>query len=309
MGLFDFFRKPGSKDVDPMLQAVRGLGRDSSVDDFLEVARSLRAEGDPVAASHALRQGIATHGDAHEIAFLRAECLLESGRKDEAIRQYQDISDGWEDDLGVQRRCGRGLIACEAWEDAEMQFHMASERFPDDAELYLIQGEAFERSGDPALAIGLYTQAWELARLDGGIRRLAAERVQRLGGETPGGAEPGRAASDSGSPDEARQADGKTLPWRLVCPRCRHVYRIGEDAVVVTTEALHDAAEFSVQLGGGGGRQPDLVGERVVGAQERAEVQATVGRIRRDLEQGRRRQWWCGRCGNDKDPHDYPWPP
>lgn len=238
MGLFDFFRTAANKRSDPNIVAIKALGRDSSVEEFLKVARKLKADGDPAAASHALRQGVASHGDSRELAFLLAECLLESGQKDEAVRLYQEVSDAWDNDLAVQRDCGRGLIACEAWQDAELQFHMADERFPNDAALHLIQGEVFERSKDKSLAIEFYRMAWDLASSDTEIKSLAARRIQDLGGHVP--ADGSGSQSDSG-PLSDREAMDQNLQKMLDLPDRAFFLLLSRDLIRAIQESKMDA--------------------------------------------------------------------
>ena len=88
--------------------------------------------------------------------------------------------------------------------------------------------------------------------------------------------------------------------WNLVCENCGEIFRLGQDANLVTDEDLFNtvlSAGGNVIVHGNARREPDLVVKRSgLSREEKSGILKKVARVRGDLAEGSERQWHCGSC-------------
>lgn len=116
--------------------------------------------------------------------------------------------------------------------------------------------------------------------------------------------------TEAREPQETGKSVGNVL--KLACPHCREIFRIGEDAFLVTDEDKFRSlsqANASVIMLGRATRKPDLAMRwtRPTTPTERKEQARVAAEIQAAIARGETRQWWCGKCRNEA-PNPYPDP-
>ncbi len=102
--------------------------------------------------------------------------------------------------------------------------------------------------------------------------------------------------------------------WVLTCPLCGHIYRVGEDATIVTTEQGFQLAKATVIVTDGSVPvRTDLVASMEDWTPEalargRKKAQETAKIIREAIAKGQKRYWTCHACDNEDRPFEYPLP-
>lgn len=105
-----------------------------------------------------------------------------------------------------------------------------------------------------------------------------------------------------GREGEGREEDGHEGEgvWRLVCDDCEEIFRVGENANLVTDEDLFNAvlsAGGNITAHGNLKREPDLVVKKSgLTREEKSAILTKVARVQDDLVEGSERQWYCGSC-------------
>jgi hypothetical protein len=99
--------------------------------------------------------------------------------------------------------------------------------------------------------------------------------------------------------------------WDLKCTQCGHLYRVGEDATIVTMEDVFDSASSVLVFGSGNSVQKDLVASMSGWADDRlkdgqASARNNIQRIRKGLAKGQVRYWYCKTCNNEESAFEYP---
>lgn len=98
----------------------------------------------------------------------------------------------------------------------------------------------------------------------------------------------------------------------LNCPKCGRHYHVGVDATIITTEgALGLAKNVVMTSGGGSGTSEDMVAtlEGTVPDRWAPAIQTArerVAFVRRALESGQSRVWYCRACGHESTRYSYP---
>ncbi len=107
------------------------------------------------------------------------------------------------------------------------------------------------------------------------------------------------------------QSKSKSQTLEAYCPKCQATYRIGEDATITTMAKLFGSSRGVLGSSDAINRMmntPDLVGRPVNNRpiqEQLTEAKTDVLQIRKDLSRGKKRYWYCEKCGNDKNPYLY----
>lgn len=96
---------------------------------------------------------------------------------------------------------------------------------------------------------------------------------------------------------------------KLHCPSCRTSYKIGENAFITTMKQAI-ATLGGVGVNQMGNKNPDMVGTINLDPPELQRAQAkaknTWEMVKKDLQKGINRTWYCGKCMNHDKPFSYP---
>jgi tetratricopeptide (TPR) repeat protein len=104
--------------------------------------------------------------DNRQLQMIHADLIAEKGRVDEGIRALQKLSKGNKDDLDVLSAMTNIYQRAKKYGDAQNILNTAIQRFPDEEQVYFLQGALYEKQNKVSDAEKAFRKALELDKDD-----------------------------------------------------------------------------------------------------------------------------------------------
>jgi len=114
-------------------------------------------------------QALADSPDNRQLRIVHADLIAEKGRVDEGIKALQQMQKGDDDDIDIIEAMVSVYQRAKKYEEAQNLLNTATKRFPNEEQVYFLQGSLYEKQKKYSEAEKAFRKALELQKDDPGV--------------------------------------------------------------------------------------------------------------------------------------------